>query len=181
MLSSTKMLEQLETYHRLSDDDRSPYPDAWNTPGVVSQIPLFSTTRSVPGVREGDIAAEVRVLAGFTATVSCRNWLSPRTPPMTPLTIGIWPACTSRLRPTTTQRAASRVNIADRGIRWSRREKGFLQAAMLYIIGPLLLREQFSIRHHSLEEVQCNELVPNSTPTCYVDPVDAASGRDSTR
>ena len=96
-------------------------------------------------------------------------------------TMGIWPACASRVRPTTTQRAVSRVNIADRGIRWSRREKGFLEVGMLYIIGPLLLREQFSIRHHSLEEVQCNELVPNSTPTCYVDPVDAASRRNSMR
>jgi len=36
--------------HILSLEVRSPYPDAWYTPGVVSHTPLFSMTRSLPGV-----------------------------------------------------------------------------------------------------------------------------------
>ena len=70
---------RLNTNHILSFEVRSPYPDAWYTPGVVSQTPLFSTTRSLPGV----VAAGTR-----SATLN----LSPATtsvPPITPLTTGI--------------------------------------------------------------------------------------------
>ena len=103
MLRAAKNQNQM-----LSFDVRSPYPDAWYTPGVVStkstthcqtlvrprgnrqsesarvpQIPEFSVTRRAPGV-----IASAAVDAS-AVSVSASGALVVPTPPMTPSTTGI--------------------------------------------------------------------------------------------
>ena len=85
----------------LSDEVRSPYPDAWYTPGVVSQTPLFSVTRSLPGV----------VATRLAAASTCKTGFEDGTPPMTPSTTGIWRASACEHRALRTERIVNLDNI----------------------------------------------------------------------